>query len=217
MDVDPLASMRCWAIEIELGGRTYEVPALSAVDWWPVFAAADPTLILDFIVSTPDDPFNLDDLLLDGKIDAAELRTALIDTVEEAAGRTFHAALVLVIVAASQWQAINGALVRRGFRWEDQPIGAALDAIYAEVTGRLDKDELTKFLALLENESLTTGKRRGRNRDKVTSEFEALAGPVPKGGVKSTGAPSDSARTRTRTRPRPPRQDGPSTEPKPRP
>jgi hypothetical protein len=212
MDVDPLASMRCWPIELEIGGRVYDLPALTSVDWWPVLTSGDLALILDFVVSTPEDPFNLDDLILEGGL-GSDLGEVLTDAVETAAGRSLHVAMVLAIVAQMQWASINGALVRRGFRWEGQPLGAALDAIYAEVTSRLDKDALTKFLALLENDSLT---RPGKKKisEKVVSEFESLAGPRPTSGVKSTGVPSDSARPKTRTRPRQPRQDDPSTAPR---
>lgn len=208
MIVDPLASMRCWAIELSLGGRTFDVPALSAADWWPVLSSGDLSKILDFVVSTPEDPFNLDDLLLDGALSRDDLGEALTDAIEATAGRSLHAALVLVIVAETQWASINGALVRRGFRWDDQPLGAALDAVYAEVTGRLEKDPLTKFLALLDNDALTTGKK-AKVSEKVVNEFESFAGPRPTSGVKSTGAPSDSARPKTRTRLRPPRPAAP--------
>lgn len=214
MDVDPLASMRCWGLEIELGGRVYEIPALPAVDWWPVLVAGDPGLILDMIESSPADPFNLDDLLLTGEINGEEMATALMDAIEEVAGRTFHASFVLVTVAANQWATINGALVRRGFRWEDQPLGAALDAIYSVITEHMTKDALPKFLALLDNEAMTTGKRRNRASGKVVSEFEAMAGPKPTAGAVATGEPSDSERPKTRTQPRPPRPAAPSRAPR---
>lgn len=215
MEVDPLASMRCWAIALELGGRTYEVPALPAVDWWPVLVSADLGQILDFVVSTPEDPFNLDDLLLEGAFTAEELTTALTDALEETAGRSFHAAFVLATVANSQWAAINGAMVQAGFRWDEQPLGAALDAIYAVVTGRLDEEALKKFLALLDNEALTTGgKATGRQRARVENEFESMAGPKPTTGVVATGAPSGSGRPKTRPRLQRPRQGGPSGAPK---
>jgi hypothetical protein len=215
VEVDPLASMRCWAIELELGGRTYEVPALPAVDWWPVLVSAEISQILDFIVSTPEDPFSLDDLLLEGAVTTAELTEALTDAMEEAAGRSFHAAFVLATVANTQWAAINGALAQGGFRWDEQPLGAALDAIYAVVTARLDEEALKKFLALLDNEGLTTGKRATpRQRAKVEDEFEAMAGPKPTTGVVATGAPSDSGRPRTQPRLQRPRQGGRSDAPK---
>lgn len=212
--MDPLASMRCWAIEIELGGRIFEIPALPAVDWWPVLVSGDISQILDFIESSPEDPGNLDNLLLSGALSGEDLTEALTDAMEEAAGRSFHAAFVIATVAGTQWAAINGALAQRGFRWDHQPLGAALDALYAAIVVRLDKDPLDKFLALLDNEGLTRGRRRVRQRDKVRSQFETMAGPRPTTGVVATGEPSDSERPRTRPRPRPRRPAAQSGEPR---
>lgn len=207
--------MRCWAIEIELGGRTFDVPALTAVDWWPVLTSTDLTEILDFVVSTPEDPFNLDDLLLDGGLSQTDLQTALTDALETAAGRSRHVAFVLATVANQFWASINGALVRRGFRWEGAPLGAALDAVYAEVTGRLEKDELAKFEGVLEDESLTRPGKKRQPSKAVLSEFEQMAGPRPTSGAVATDGQSGNARPKTQPRLRRPRQGGQSGAPRP--
>lgn len=210
MDVDPLASMRCWAIEVELGGRTYDVPALSAVDWWPVLTSANPLTVLDIVVSS-----DLDERLLAGEVDAEGMVDALREAVEEAAGRSFHASVILAMTAEAQWSAVNGNLVRRGFRWEGQPLGAALDAIYALMIEALDKEARERFLAMLDNEALTSGgKPSARQRRKLTSEFETMAGPRPKTGVKSTGAQSGNERPKTRPRLQQPRQGARSGAPR---
>lgn len=207
--------MRCWAIEIELGGRAFDIPALPAAQWWPVLTSGELSGVLDFVESRPDDPLNVDDLLLSGAVSSEDLSQALTDAVEVAAGRSFHAAYVTAIVAGTQWAAVNGALAQSGFRWDKQPLGAALDALYSVIIGLFEKDARDKFLALLENESLTaTGNRRIRNRHKVMNEFEAMAGPRPTTGVVATDERSGSARPRTQPRPRPPRQDGRSISPR---
>jgi hypothetical protein len=215
VEVDPAASMRCWAIELELGGRTFDVPALPAADWWPVLTSRDPSLILDFVVSTPDDPANLDDLLLAGEVDQDELGQALIDAMEAAAGRSLHVSMVLATVAEMHWASINGALVRRGFRWEEQPLGAALDAIYAEVTARLDEEALGKFEALLDDESVTRPGKKRTASQKVRAEFEAMAGPRPTAGAGASAEPSDSERPRSQPQPQRPLRGGPSRAPRP--
>lgn len=214
MDVDPLASMRCWAIGIELGGREFEIPALPAVEWWPVIASGDLAQVLDFIASSPDDPDNLDELLLAGEVSGEDLTEAANDAIEEVTGRSFHAAFVLAVVAKAQWGTVGGVLAQTGFRWDLQPIGAALDAIYEILTSRMDKDNLDKFLALLDNEALTRGKPTARQRAKVRDEFEAMAGPRPTAGVVATGERSGSGRPRTRPRPQPRRQGGRSASPR---
>lgn len=210
MDVDPLASMRCWAIEVELGGRTYTVPALPAADWWPVLAANDQALILDMIVSTED----LDERLLTGEISRGELATALRDAIEEAAGRPAHAAFVLAVVAEMRWSEINGVLAQRGFRWDVMPLGAALDAIYVLIMGALGKEAQDKFQAVLEDESLTQAKGKRKPSQRVVEEFESMAGPRPTTGVKASAEPSDSGPPKTQTRSRPRRPAAVSRAPK---
>lgn len=199
MDVDPAASMRCWAIELELGGRIFEIPALPAADWWPVFASADLTKILDLVVSTPG--ADLDEYLLTSSLDPQELTEVLTDAAEEIAGRSLHVSIVLATVAGMHWAAINGDLARRGFRWDVQPLGAALDAIYLRIMNSFSEQKAQdKFTALLENEALTTG-GKAVDREKALDDFAALAGPKPTTGARSTGAPSEGERPKTQPRP----------------
>jgi hypothetical protein len=201
MDVDPAASMRCWAIELDLGGRVFDIPALPAADWWPVFASADLTKILDMIESTPG--ADLDEFLMDNILDSDEMRQSLTDAAEQVSGRSLHVTLILVQVAAMHWAAINGDLARHGFRWDEQPFGAALDAIYLRIMNSFsDQKAQDKFTALLENEALTGGGRNEQAREKALDDFAAMAGPKPTAGVKSTGAPSEGARPKTQPRPR---------------
>jgi hypothetical protein len=214
--VDPLASMRCWAIEIELGGRTYDVPALPAVDWWPVLTERNLGGILDFVVSSPEDPSNLDDLLLTGALEAAELGEALTHALEAAAGRSLHSAFILALVADMHWATIGGALAQSGFRWDIQSLSAALDAIYAVLVSSLGKEDLEKFTALLDDERLSDPTKKRAPSEKVVSEFESLAGPRPTSGVKATAEQSGSSRPRIRQRPRPPRPVAQSGAPRPR-
>jgi hypothetical protein len=210
MDADPAASMRCWAIGLELGGREYDIPALPAADWWPVIVSGDPGQVLDLVVSSDD----LDERLLLGEVGTTELGVAVVDAIEQAAGRSFHVAYVLATVAAMHWPTINGALARRGFRWDVMPLGAALDAIFSVVTENMDAEARKKFDMLLASENLT-GKTKPRDRRKMVADFETLAGPMPTGGRTATAERSGSERPKTQPRPRPPRPDGPSPAPTP--
>ena len=215
MEVDPAASVRIWALELDLGGRTFDVPPLAASDWFPVLLSGNPLLVLKMIEDGPED--ELDDLLLSGQLGSNELVEALIVAVEQAAGRSFHAAFVLAQVAALQWASVSGLLAERGFRWDEAPLGAALDAIYTIVVKHLDKDALARFERLLETPTTTPGGRRRQvNRDKAMADFEALAGPKPE-GVTATAGRSGNERSKTRLRSQQPRQGGPSRAPTRRP
>lgn len=221
MEVDPLASMRCWEITVELGGREFDIPALPAVDWWPVVLTGRIDGILDLLRSSDTgQPADLDAMLLSGEISGKDLSSALADAVEEATGRTHHAAFVLATVANSSWPVIGGQLARDGFRWDVAPIGAALDAIYAIVVGSLEKENRDKFLALLENDAISAPGKKRTPSQRVVDEFETMAGPRPAPAPlpgKASGAPSGSPRTRTRTQPRQRLQGGQSGVPKRRP
>ncbi len=208
--------MRCWAATTELGGRGFEAPALSAADWWPVLVGADLDAFLDMFVSGPD----LDVMLLDGTITRADLSQAFTDAIEAATGRSFHASFVLATVATLQWPAIGGQLAREGFRWDERPIAAALDAIHSIVVNGLEDKKRDEFLALLENDTLTQpGKKRTPSK-RVIDEFESMAGPRPAptpSRAKANGGQSGSRPPRTQTRPRRPRRGGRSGGPTPPP
>jgi hypothetical protein len=215
MEVDPAASVRIWGIEMDLGGRTFDVPPLAASEWFPVLLSGNPLDVLKMIEDGPED--ELDDLLLSGQIQPTELIEALVVAIEQAAGRSFHAAFVLAQVAALQWASVSGLLAERGFRWEEAPLGAALDAIYTIVVKHLDKDGLARFEQLLDTPTTTPGgRRRKANRDKAMADFESLAGPKPE-GVKATAGRSGSERPKTRLRSQPLHQSGPSHAPRQRP
>lgn len=219
MDVDPLASMRRWAITIELGGGEYEIPALSAVDWWPVLAEGNPAAILDFLRSNdPANDADLDMLILNGSITGKELGEVLTAAIEEVTGRSAHVAFTLAMAATIAWPTLGGQMAKSGFNWEIQPIGAALDLIYLLFLSSLEEEPRKKFEALLEKGS--DGKPSASKQAAIDAEFAAMAGPRPAPAPlpeQTSGAPSYSSRPRTRTRPRPNPQGAPSGAPTPQP
>ena len=142
-DVDPIASLNMWAVDVKLSGEVFEIPALPAATWFPILASGDLARILDLI----EDP-KLDDAIIDGTIQSEELSSALTDAVEAVAGRSWHVSLVLVTMAASNWTIIGGELARRGFRWDATPIGAALDALHLTIIEALTEDGRQRFQRL---------------------------------------------------------------------
>jgi hypothetical protein len=208
--------MRCWAITLEIGGREYEIPALPAVDWWPVLLSGGPGQVIGLIPSKLGDPDDLDAQLLAGEVDGKELGSVLTEAIEEATGRSMHVATVLAIIAHDRWDIVGPAVAQTGFRWDQQPIGAALDLIYGIVLAGMDEENRTKFLQLLENESLTQPGKKRQPTERVIKEFEAMAGPRPAPRPRpgrSSAAPSDGVRPRTPRQPRQRRQVGRSGEP----
>lgn len=220
MTVDPAAAMRCWAVDVEIGGRVFHVPALPAADWWPVVAANDTSLVLDLVT----DSTGLDDLLLSGRLGDGELVTALTDAVEETAGRSLYRAHVVAAMAEATWAVTGGHLALQGFRWDRAPLAAALDAAHVLLLTHLpeklavegkERNIRQEYLTMLDTEFDENG--RPKPGEQITAEFESMAGPKPKTGVRATAGQSGSARPRTRLRRPPPHQDVPSGAPRKRP
>lgn len=217
MDLDPFASMRIWELEFQAGGRVITIPALPAVDWFPVLIKGDLYAILDMQVSSDDDGnWGLLDQILDGAIDVSDLEATLTEAIESVTGRSFMVAFTLAYTAHSRWDVFGGRLALAGFRWDEQPIGAALDAIYSILMENLNEEGRTKFLAVLENPAvLAGGKVRPADQAKMEAGFQEMAGPKPTTGVvRATSAPSEGARPRTRTRPIQRHPDARSVAPK---
>lgn len=213
MDVDPAASMRIWAVELNLGGRVFEIPALPAADWLPILMEGDTVAVLDLT----EDP-ELDLMIISGEITPTELAAAIDAAVEQVAGRPVYQATVLAQVAQLQWTVVGGDLARRGFRWDEVPLGAALDAIHVTVLAHLrttaNQEETQaglaspaeRFRELMDGEPTPTtttksGARTRRRRPdrKAMADFENMAGPKP-APVRATAAQSGGGRPRTQPR-----------------
>lgn len=203
MNVDPAASMRCWAVDVEIGGAVHTIPALPAADWWPVLAGETPPF--DLLPAGHD----IDDLLIDGKIDSGELASAFRDAIEQACGRSQEEAVTIAAVAAGAWSWVGGRMALAGFRWDVMPISAALDALHAIFMEHLNDEGRKKYEALLAQ----AGPKQ-LDRAAAISEFEELAGPRPAPApLRSSAAPSGSPPPRTRQPSQPPRRRGPSGAP----
>lgn len=212
MKVDPLASLQCWEIDFTAGGQTYTIPALPASEWWPVLSSGDPLEVLSLLPGNEGQ--GMEDLLLAGKLGGEQLSEALQQAVEEAAGRSMHAAYVLAYVAGMHWPVINGQLMRSGLRWDVMPLGAMLDAVHSLLVESLPEEGRGTFLAELEKGEPAEDREIVKA---AKAAFEDIAGPKPTTGVRrpvqSTGEQSAGTPSRTPRRSRSLRRPGPSGGP----
>lgn len=140
MDVDPAATLRCWAVEVELAGRTWTIAARPAADW--LLAAIGPwSDIVPGLVDDPDD--DLDDLIADGTVGSDELRQAAQDALTATAGLKWWTAEHLARVAVTTWLA--GEVLLSGVDPAAAPFGAYLAAAYRAATRHMTKEDRLKF------------------------------------------------------------------------
>lgn len=146
VDVDPLASLRGWELEVELGGDTYQVMPRMAGHWLAILVQnpMDPAEILPGMVAE-DQQETLEDALLTGVVAANEVREAALEVIADASGRPWWWTLRLVQAAVGSWAVVHGSLVAAGVRLADIPLGAAVDAIYVTCMARMDKEHREAF------------------------------------------------------------------------
>lgn len=199
-EVDPAASLAIWSIEVALGGKMFTIPPLPASDWLPALMTGDPTRVFPGLVEDSDE---LDMMLVEGTVGPEEVAEAAADAIEQAAGRRMWPALVLANVARKQWSIIGSELAKSGIvRFDQIPLGSALDAIYGVAVSRLGDEGRQRFHRLLNGSGGRPQTRQ--DRESALNQFAQFAGPPP---VQSTAAPSSGERPRTRPR-RPERRPG---------
>lgn len=144
--VDAAASLRLWAVTVELGGQEYTIAARPAADWiLAVINAGDeifPTLAL-----LPFDDYEQvkDRILLDQEITLDEVGQVSKDALEAVSGWHWWSAEVMIRSAAEEWRMIAGEMTKRGLDPGRLPLGAWLNGLYAMATERLDASERAAF------------------------------------------------------------------------
>lgn len=148
MDVDPEATLRCWQVDLDIGGHTYTVPALPARDWLLALlrlpgglAGPIPDVVPGLI---PDE--DLADQIADGRVPEEECTRAARDAVEAAAGMRWWSAIKLA--HATPGSPIGGELIVQGVDAAAVSLGAYLSAAYRVATrnasekdkGRIDSE-----------------------------------------------------------------------------
>lgn len=196
MDVDPVASVRIWSVDLDLGGETFEIPALPAADWVPILMSGRLLDVLDLV----DDPDRVDRVMVRGDIEPDQIRDAIRSVVEQVSGRDAHTAMVIVQSAALRWEVIGGDLVRSGVRFDQIPLGAALDAIHASIMAHLKPEDREKFQSALRPPEQGDQPSHSE-RKRAESQFTEMAGPKPDPApvpAQANDAPSANVRPKTR-------------------
>jgi hypothetical protein len=191
VDIDPIASFRQWAIEVDLGGRVLRIPPTPAADWMPTLMTLDLWRVLDLA-----EDFDVDELLIDGSVTVAEVSEALLKVVEAASGRTTWAAMALIHAATANWKVVGAEMMRFAPRFDEMSLGSALDMIYATLSRCMDDKSLKKFDIVLANapEELGGKPTRARASRRPVRQLPASAAPYVR----------ERSKTRLRTPPVPP-------------
>jgi hypothetical protein len=142
MEINGIATLRCWPVTISLAGSTYTIPAKPALVWILAIHSESWLSIIPGMLDQSDDRF---DRALDaGLISADECVSAAQNAIAAASGLPWWAAWRLIGVSIEQC-GISGSLVLAGIDAESVSLGAYVAAIYRIITKGMDKKELAKI------------------------------------------------------------------------
>lgn len=145
MAADALAALTIWALDVELGGETFTVPARPAADWFIAILSEDVALPLIPGLMEAGAEDRIAELLLDEAIDIELIVTRSRELLTEAAGRPWWEADRLIRSSAASWHIIGGELTRLGVDLHAVSLAAALNAIYVICVRTMDEKERNKF------------------------------------------------------------------------
>jgi hypothetical protein len=172
---DPAANLRCWAVDVDVAGRTFAIPPLPAAPWL-LAVLEGPLAVVPGLVDDTDGM--LDEMLLDGTVHVAELEVAAHAAVEAAAGvRWWMAERLAASVAGT---ALGGELWLRGVDPDRVPFGAYLLAGWRWAATRLKESDLRRWES--EVERPPTGVSAEEAYDAAESEALFMAAMAGGGG-----------------------------------
>lgn len=153
-----LASLRVWAVEVELGEEVYRIPPRPAAEWFAAVLSGEAAPIVPGMLE-PADQEAVIDALLEGRLTAAQLAEANHDALATAAGWKWWEAERLIVSAAAEWRVVGGLLQAAGLDLSTVSLGAVLSSIYAMSVTHMKKEERFSFDAQLSMPPAGSAKR----------------------------------------------------------
>lgn len=173
LEFDPIASMRIWAVEVDLGPHVARIPPTCAADWLPTLMRMDVMGVLDLV-----EGLDVEDSLIDGEITTIQARDAAVKLLESAAGRTAWTTLALVSLATRYWGSVGADLMRVSVKFDQISLSAALDAIYGSLCKGMDEKGIRRLNVTLERAPLEFILAIGGQPPPVTTRQRAVE-PLP--------------------------------------
>ncbi len=149
LEFDPIASMRIWAVEVDLGAFVARIPPTCAADWLPTLMRLDVVGVLDLV-----EGLDIEDALIDGEFTTAQARDAAVKLLESASGRTAWTTMALVSLAHRYWGSVGADLMRMSVKFDQISLSAALDCIYGSLCKGMDEKGVRRLNVTLERAPL---------------------------------------------------------------
>lgn len=130
MKIDAEASLKLWAVTVELGGRAHRIPPRPAADWLRAIAAANLSRVVPGMLEDAEAGEDIMDGILAGDISAADWQDAAHDAIATISGMKWWSASRLAHYLLDNWGTLGGTLISRGLEPSRAPLGAVLTFTY---------------------------------------------------------------------------------------
>lgn len=170
MKFDAAATLRCWAVDVDVGGHTYTIPARPASEW--LLAVSDGAY-LEIVPGLLDDPTVLDDQLIDDDSLGAECQAAARAAIGAAAGCPWWTAVRLARAIGETW--IGGELAIRAVDPDRLSFAGYLAAAYRLTVRHLDEAKTAQLDAQLEQPPMGVAPEEWFDEDAASAGFLAAA------------------------------------------
>lgn len=171
-DFDPVAGVQLWRYDVELGARTYTLPAQSAAAWITLVLSGGAWT--DIVPGWLEDADDLDDALLARTVTHADLVERAKQALETAGGTRWWTALRL-IGAIGQEPLIGGELLLAGVHLNEVPLGAVLQAVYRICTRKATKAQIMRLDMVLDQTPPSVSAAQRYDPERAADAFEAYA------------------------------------------
>lgn len=176
MNIDAVAALRCWAVQLQLGGRDYRIPPLPASDWLEAIIGPYHRIVPGMVQDdTGGREPSLSDQILDGVVPWDECHAAARDAIATVSGMKWWSATRLTVYLMSHWGTIGGAVLGRGMDPTRASLGAVLTLAYRVMLENCkDEQERQRLDMELEKPPLGVLAAQAYDARQATTNFMAL-------------------------------------------
>lgn len=127
--IEGAAALRCWPLDVDLGGRTFRLPGRPAADWMDAVAGGgwEWEVIPGWL--DPLHAADLDEMFLSGRLTFTECARVSHAALEAASGMAWWTAVKLIRAAIEQPDAL-GELLHGGVNLAAAPLGLVVAVLY---------------------------------------------------------------------------------------
>lgn len=170
MEINGIAALRCWPIDLDIEGVQHRIPPRPAADWIVAITGSWTDIVPGLVDSTD---LDLTDRIARGEVTFAQLATAAKDAVAAAAGMPWWAAVRLIGAGVNQASAA-GELALDAVNAEQISLAAWCSAVYQALCRNADEKQCAKLdRQLLETPEGVTAEER-YDEEAAADAFEAM-------------------------------------------